>query len=50
MLIAGEQAVKDHGLKPRARIHHLSVRGDDPIYMLTAPIPATAYALAQDAA
>jgi len=45
MLIAGEQAVKDHGLKPRARIHHMSVRGDDPIYMLTGPIPATAYAL-----
>jgi acetyl-CoA C-acetyltransferase len=45
MLIANEQAVKDHGLKPRARIHHISVRGDDPIYMLSAPIPATAYAL-----
>ncbi len=45
MLIAGEAAVKTHGLTPRARIHHLSVRGDDPIYMLTAPIPATRYAL-----
>jgi acetyl-CoA C-acetyltransferase len=45
MLIANEQAVKAHGLKPRARIHHISVRGDDPIYMLSAPIPATAYAL-----
>ena len=44
MLIASEQAVKDHGLKPRARIHHISVRADDPIYMLTAPIPATRYA------
>jgi acetyl-CoA C-acetyltransferase len=39
--------VKDHGLKPRARIHHLSVRGADPVMMLTAPIPATAYALAK---
>jgi acetyl-CoA C-acetyltransferase len=37
--------VKQHGLTPRARIHHLSVRGADPIWMLTAPIPATAYAL-----
>jgi acetyl-CoA C-acetyltransferase len=37
--------VKEHGLKPRARIHHLSVRGADPIWMLTAPIPATAHAL-----
>ena len=45
MLIASEQAVRDHALTPRARIHHLSVRGDDPVWMLTAPIPATAYAL-----
>ena len=45
MLIAGEDAVKRHGLKPRARIHHLSVMADDPIYMLTAPIPATKRAL-----
>ncbi|MFC5950413.1 acetyl-CoA C-acetyltransferase [Pseudonocardia lutea] len=45
LLIASEQGVRDHGLTPRARIHHLSVRGADPIYMLTAPIPATAYAL-----
>ncbi len=47
MLIASEQAVAEHGLRPRARIHHLSVRADDPIYMLTAPIPATAHALAK---
>jgi acetyl-CoA C-acetyltransferase len=45
MLIASEQAVKDHGLKPRARVHHLSVRGADPIFMLSAPIPATEYAM-----
>jgi acetyl-CoA C-acetyltransferase len=45
LLIASERAVKDHGLTPRARIHHLSVRGDDPVYMLTAPIPATRWAL-----
>ena len=45
LLIASERAVKDHGLKPRARIHHLSVRADDPVWMLTAPIPATKYAL-----
>jgi len=45
LLIASEQAVVDHGLVPRARIHHMSVRGDDPIFMLTAPIPATRYAL-----
>ena len=45
LLIASETAVAEHGLKPRARIHHLSVRGADPIWMLTAPIPATAHAL-----
>ncbi|MGI5320855.1 acetyl-CoA C-acetyltransferase [Actinomadura nitritigenes] len=45
LLIASEQAVKDHGLTPRARIHHISARGEDPIRMLSAPIPATAYAL-----
>jgi len=45
MLIASEQAVKDHQLTPRARVHHLSVRGDDPIWMLTGPIAATRPAL-----
>ncbi|MGI5202305.1 acetyl-CoA C-acetyltransferase [Spirillospora sp. CA-108201] len=45
LLIASEQAVKDHGLTPRARVHHLSARGEDPIRMLSAPIPATAHAL-----
>ncbi|MEU8346335.1 acetyl-CoA C-acetyltransferase [Actinomadura meyerae] len=44
LLIASEQAVKDHGLTPRARIHHISARGEDPIRMLSAPIPATAHA------
>jgi acetyl-CoA C-acetyltransferase len=45
LLVASEAAVREHGLTPRARIHHLSVRGADPILMLTAPIPATAHAL-----
>ena len=45
MLLASEDAVKKYNLKPRARVHHMSVRGDDPIFMLTAPIPATEYAL-----
>jgi acetyl-CoA C-acetyltransferase len=45
VLVASEQAVRDHGLTPRARIHHLSVRGDDPVWMLTGPIPATRHAL-----
>jgi len=45
ILVASEKAVKDHGLKPRARVHHISVLADDPIYMLSAPIPATRRAL-----
>ncbi|MFC8430927.1 acetyl-CoA C-acetyltransferase [Streptomyces sp. NPDC057253] len=45
LLLASERAVREHGLTPRARVHHLSVRGEDPIRMLTAPIPATSYAL-----
>jgi acetyl-CoA C-acetyltransferase len=47
ILVASADAVRVHNLKPRARIHHLSVRGADPIWMLTAPIPATAHALAR---
>lgn len=47
MLIASQSAVQEHGLTPRARIHHLSVRGDDPVWMLTGPIRATAHALAK---
>ena len=47
LLVASEQAVKDHNLTPRARIHHISVRADDPVWMLTAPIPATQHALAK---
>ncbi|GGS27326.1 acetyl-CoA acetyltransferase [Streptomyces humidus] len=45
MLIASEAAVRTHGFTPRARIHHLSVRGADPVMMLAAPIPATEHAL-----
>jgi len=45
LLVASERAVRAHGLRPLARIHHLSARGDDPVMMLTAPIAATAHAL-----
>jgi acetyl-CoA C-acetyltransferase len=45
MLVASEQAVEEYGLTPRARIHHLSVLADDPVFMLSAPIPATRRAL-----
>jgi acetyl-CoA C-acetyltransferase len=45
LLIASPDAVRDGGLTPRARITHVSARGDDPVMMLTAPITATAHAL-----
>ena len=45
ILVVSEQALKRYNLTPRARIHHMSVRADDPIWMLTAPIPATEYAM-----
>jgi acetyl-CoA C-acetyltransferase len=45
VLVVSEDAVKRYGLKPRARIHHMSVLGDDPIWMLTAPIPASKRAI-----
>jgi acetyl-CoA C-acetyltransferase len=47
LLIASSDAVKRHGLNPRARIHALSVTGSDPVFMLTGPIPATEQALAR---
>ena len=45
LLVASAAAVRTFGLTPRARIHHLSVRGDDPVWMLTGPIRATQHAL-----
>jgi acetyl-CoA C-acetyltransferase len=45
LLIASDRAVRAHGLRPLARVHHLSARGGDPVLMLTAPIAATAHAL-----
>ena len=45
LLVVSERALKKYNLTPRARIHHMSVYADDPIYMLTAPIPATRVAM-----
>ena len=45
ILIVSETALKKYQLTPRARIHHMSVRAEDPIWMLTAPIAATQFAL-----
>ena len=45
VLLVSEAALKRYNLTPRARIHHMSVRADDPVWMLTAPIRATRHAL-----
>lgn len=45
VLVVSEAALKRYNLTPRARIHHMSVRADDPVWMLTAPISATRHAL-----
>ena len=45
VLIASERAVKEHNLKPLARIDHLTVTAGDPVIMLDEPIRATRTAL-----
>ncbi|MNF37636.1 putative acyltransferase [compost metagenome] len=47
LLVVSEAALKRYDLTPRARIHQLTVLGDDPIWHLTAPIAATRRALAK---
>lgn len=46
-LIMSEELANKLGLTPRARFHSFSVAADDPIFMLTAPIPATQKVLAR---
>jgi acetyl-CoA C-acetyltransferase len=45
VLVVSERGLKALGVKPLARIHHMSVLGHDPVIMLEAPIPATRRAL-----
>jgi acetyl-CoA C-acetyltransferase len=45
IMVVSEKALKEHGLTPIARVHHLSVIGGDPVIMLETPIPATLRAL-----
>jgi acetyl-CoA acyltransferase len=47
LLIMSEERATSLGLKPRARIHASAICGDDPIMMLTGPIPATAKVLSR---
>jgi len=45
VLVVNERGLKALGLRPLARVHHLSVLGHEPVIMLEAPIPATRTAL-----
>ena len=45
VLVVSERGLKALGIKPLARIHHMSVMGHDPVIMLEAPLPATQIAL-----
>jgi acetyl-CoA C-acetyltransferase len=45
VVIVNEAGLKRLGVKPLARIHHMSVLGSDPVIMLETPIPATQRAL-----
>ncbi len=45
VLVVSEKALKEHGLKPLARVHNLTVTGGDPVMMLEEPLFATDKAL-----
>ncbi|MHA7684633.1 acetyl-CoA C-acetyltransferase [Cupriavidus sp. PET2-C1] len=45
LMVVNEAGLKKLGVKPLARIHHMSVLGHDPVIMLEAPLPATLRAL-----
>jgi acetyl-CoA C-acetyltransferase len=45
VMVVNERGLKTLGVKPLARIHHMTVIGHDPVIMLEAPIPATERAL-----
>ncbi len=45
VVVVNEKGLKQLGVKPIARIHHMTVVGGDPVIMLEAPIPGTLQAL-----
>ncbi len=45
VMIVNEKGLKSLGIKPMARIHHMTMIGHDPVIMLEAPLPATHRAL-----
>ncbi|RPA59939.1 thiolase family protein [Gordonia oryzae] len=47
LLVCSSETAAAHGWTPLVRVHTTVVAGDDPVVMLTGPIPATAKALAR---
>jgi acetyl-CoA acyltransferase len=47
LLVTTSEKARELGLKPLVRLHTFALAADDPVIMLTAPIPATAKALAK---
>ncbi|WP_441278193.1 acetyl-CoA C-acetyltransferase [Tardiphaga sp. 172_B4_N1_3] len=45
VMVVNEKGLKQLGIKPLARIHHMTMMGGDPVIMLEAPLPATKRAL-----
>ncbi|MGM4904155.1 acetyl-CoA C-acetyltransferase [Tardiphaga sp. 866_E4_N2_1] len=45
VMVVNERGLKQLGVKPLARIHHMTMMGGDPVIMLEAPLPATKRAL-----
>jgi acetyl-CoA C-acetyltransferase len=49
VMVVNERGLKQLGVKPLARIHHMTMMGGDPVIMLEAPLPATKRALKRPA-
>ena len=47
LLVMTPEKASELGLTPRARFHTMTLAAEDPVYMLTGPIPATQKALAK---
>ena len=45
VMVVNERGLKSLGVKPIARVHHMTMMGGDPVIMLEAPLPATQRAL-----
>ncbi len=47
LLVASENYVREHGVKPRAKVRAMATIGEEPVIMLTAPAPSSERALAK---